>query len=351
MSSDSAVSTILHVDHLEKVYRGGGLLRRGNVHALNGVSLQANAGQVFGLLGPNGAGKTTLIKILLGVIRSTGGKASLFGLPAGSSAARQRVGYLPESLRVDRHHSARSALRYYGRLSRLDSATIGRRSDELLKLVGLEGRDRESVKRFSKGMLQRLGLAQALMHDPDLLILDEPTDGLDPVGRSEVRRVLERLRDEGKTIFLNSHILHEVEMVCSHLAIMAKGRVLATGPIAELAGGGEHESSITIDVAFELADKLSGELTIEQVQMLGRVELPFISNPSHAHSMHAHSMQGRMVCDDQAAVDRVVDAIRGSGGSLVRLQPVRQTLEDKFMRLVNSAERSSLAGEMPEQQS
>ncbi|MEP2075421.1 MAG: ABC transporter ATP-binding protein, partial [Rhodopirellula bahusiensis] len=245
--------TIVSVNGLQKIYRGS-WLRSSHVHALSGVTLNADAGQVFGLLGPNGAGKTTLIKILLGVIRSSGGSASLFGLPAGSAAARRRVGYLPESLRVDRHHTARSALKYYGRLSGLDGTTIGSRSDELLQLVGLAGRDREPVRRFSKGMLQRLGLAQALMHDPDLLVLDEPTDGLDPVGRSEVRRVIERLRDAGKTIFLNSHILHEVELVCTHLAIMAKGRVLASGPINNLSGPGLEvaTSELTIHMEIEL---------------------------------------------------------------------------------------------------
>ena len=349
---------IIQVDRLEKTYQGGKFLRRGDVCALRGVSLEAKAGQVFGLLGPNGAGKTTLIKILLGVIRSTGGQASLFGLPAGSSAARKRVGYLPESLRVDRHHTARSALKFYGRLSRLDSRTIQSRSDELLQLVGLEGRDRESVKRFSKGMLQRLGLAQALMHDPDLLILDEPTDGLDPVGRSEVRRVVERLRDAGKTIFLNSHILHEVEMVCSHLAIMAKGNVLASGPIETLSGGGVHgEAGITVDLEFQLPVGAENEFNVAVDRILAPVRNdPTRNDPtrnqsavtddvasptSHASSMSPWDKNGvvscRVVCDDQTAVDAVVDRIRNERGSVVRVQPVRQTLEATFMRLVGES--------------
>ncbi|MEM6364803.1 MAG: ABC transporter ATP-binding protein, partial [Planctomycetota bacterium] len=214
---------IVSVQGVEKTYRGSRLLRRDSIHALRGVDLTADRGNVFGLLGPNGAGKTTLIKVLLGVIKATAGTASLFGSTAGTAKTRRRVGYLPEALRIDRHHTARTALSFYGKLSGLDPSTIRHRSDELLAIVGLASRDRESVRRFSKGMLQRLGLAQALMHDPDLLVLDEPTDGLDPVGRSEVRGVIERLRDAGKTIFLNSHILHEVEVVCTHLAIMAGG--------------------------------------------------------------------------------------------------------------------------------
>lgn len=348
MTSDRT-SPIIQVDSLEKTYRGGRVLRRGDVVALRGVTLSVGAGQVFGLLGPNGAGKTTLIKILLGVIRSTGGSASLFGLPAGSSAARSRVGYLPESLRVDRHHTARSALKFYGRLSGLDAATIRSRSDELLRVVGLDGRDRESVRQFSKGMLQRLGLAQALMHDPDLLILDEPTDGLDPVGRSEVRRVIERLRDEGKTIFLNSHILHEVELVCSHLAIMAKGFVLASGPINELAGGVDSESGLMVDLSFMLPGGSASldRVNVERMVSAARPEsvvwerpiTPSTLQPLQNHLspsiVRGESIGCRLVCDDQAGIDRIVDSIRDGGGSLIRLQPVRQTLEATFMRLVN----------------
>ena len=361
-------SSIIAVDRLEKTYRGSSLLRRGDVDALQGVSLHAEAGQVFGLLGPNGAGKTTLIKVLLGVIGATGGHASLFGLPAGSSDARRRVGYLPESLRVDRHHTARSALRFYGRLSHLDSPTIARRSDELLDLVGLARRDRESVKRFSKGMLQRLGLAQALMHDPDLLILDEPTDGLDPVGRSEVRDVIEQLRDAGKTIFLNSHILHEVELICTHLAIMAKGKVLATGPIAEMVGTrGSTSSQIMVELEFELPtssppvddgpfgdgslgngsgdDGLGGAVTRERLEL--RILEPavgdsvvWLGDPIAAGSGQLR-FRCRFGCEHRAAVDEIVDRIRGAGGSLIRLVPHRHSLEDTFMRLVREQQQDN----------
>ena len=201
MTTAGTDEPIVDVRELQKTYGGWGFGSKRQVQALRGISLQARPGEVFGLLGPNGAGKTTLIKTLLGVIKPSSGTASLFGIPVGSALARARVGYLPESLRVDKHHTARSALRYYGRLSRMDSTSIQSRSDELLELVGLDGRDNESVRRFSKGMYQRLGLAQALMHDPDLLLLDEPTDGLDPVGRNDVRLVIQRLRDLGKTIF------------------------------------------------------------------------------------------------------------------------------------------------------
>lgn len=340
----ASASNIISVDRLAKTYRGGSLLRRGDIQALQGVCLHADAGQIFGLLGPNGAGKTTLIKILLGVIRATGGRASLFGLPAGSSEARRRVGYLPESLRVDRHHTARTALNFYGKLSRLDNPTIARRSDELLELVGLARRDRESVKRFSKGMLQRLGLAQALMHDPDLLILDEPTDGLDPLGRSEVRRVIEQLRDAGKTIFLNSHILHEVELICTHLAIMANGKVLASGPIAEMVGPfGPTASDIIVELEFELpaiaglieaglpTDERRDRVWLRILEPAISESVTWLGDPPTQNSTRYRC---QLSCEHRAALDEIVDRIRGAEGSLIRLVPHRQSLEQTFMRLV-----------------
>lgn len=292
------------------------------VEAVRGVSLQAFSGEVFGLLGPNGAGKTTLIKMLLGVVKPSSGTASLFGENIGSAAASMRVGYLPESLRVDRHHTARSALRYYGRMSRMSDAAIRARSDELLELVGLRGRDRESVRRFSKGMYQRLGLAQALLHDPDLLVLDEPTDGLDPVGRNEVRKVIQRLSDAGKTIFLNSHILQEVELVCTRVAILAKGEIRAVGPLDELAAG-RDEQQLILEVLsetpldFDWTSCLESDLVerMETISMPGkqRFTIPISSQPD---------------------IDRVVDHLRQADCSIARLEVCRESLEDTFMRLV-----------------
>lgn len=340
---------IVDVQDLRKVYRSLSFKGRRNVEAVRGVSLQAFPGEVFGLLGPNGAGKTTLIKMLLGVVKPTAGSASLFGQAIGSSAARSRVGYLPESLRVDRHHSARTALRYYGRMSGMSSADIGRRSDELLKLVGLEGRDRESVRRFSKGMYQRLGLAQALLHDPDLLVLDEPTDGLDPVGRNEVRKVIDRLRDDGKTIFLNSHILQEVELVCTRVAILAKGEIKAIGPIDELAHHDAKHLIIEIvhapdtDVEFDVtsilsdppwrdedSDRDSAQPTDADPQ---DGQEPFI-NATRSGDMHRVSIP----VEDQNQINWVVDRLRASNRSIARLEVKRESLEETFMRLVGNPE-------------
>ena len=321
---------IVDVHQLRKTYRSLSLTGRRRIDAVRGVSLQAYPGEVFGLLGPNGAGKTTLIKMLLGVVKPSGGHARLLGQPIGSTAARSRVGYLPESLRVDRHHSARSALRYYGRMSGMNSAEIRSRSDELLKLVGLQGRDRESVRRFSKGMYQRLGLAQALLHDPDLLVLDEPTDGLDPVGRNEVRKVIDRLRDSGKTIFLNSHILQEVEMVCTRVAILAKGEIKAIGPIDELAHRDQQKLIVEIlgdtepDWQTIFGDSMKAEIEATRVRDAFRFSIAVV---------------------DQDQINAVVDQLRRSDQSIARLEVRRESLEETFMRLVGTDAVEDVAGE------
>lgn len=330
---------VITVERLTKTYRGG-LLGKRSLTALRQVSLNAYRGEVFGLLGPNGAGKTTLIKILLGVIRASGGTAEMFGHPAGSIAARKRVGYLPESLRIDRHHTARSALRFYGGMSGLDRRTIAERSPELLRLVGLEGRDRESVRRFSKGMYQRLGLAQALLHEPDLLILDEPTDGLDPVGRSEVRRLLLELKDRGKTIFLNSHILQEVELVCDRVAVMAGGQIRGVGTLDELTQQ-LGDRRVKFDLATELSD-LAVQHALQQVvtdgDFLSGLQLVRLANGV---------LRVSVPCQDQATVDRVVDVLRQTGVSILSLTTPRRSLEDVFLSLVGSVPLDQELGSPP----
>ena len=336
-STTDESAAIVDVRGLEKRYSGS-LLGRRTVQALRGVSLNASAGEVFGLLGPNGAGKTTLIKILLGVVKPSGGSASLFGEDVGSAAARRRVGYLPESLRVDRHHTARSALRYYGRLSGMVASDIERRSDELLDMVGLKGRDRESVKRFSKGMYQRLGLAQALMHNPDLLVLDEPTDGLDPVGRNEVRKVIERLRDDGKTIFLNSHILQEVEMICTRVAILSKGQICGSGSIDEMSSGALSDR-VTIDVIADETALAGQDLQQRFTRWLSLDDPAALEVSPLPAAVASHRLDVKL--ESQARVDAAVDGLRQAGVSIIRLEAQRETLEDTFMKLVSASEESA----------
>jgi ABC-2 type transport system ATP-binding protein len=235
MKGEATMSApVIEVEGLRKTYREGWIRRR-SLEVLKGLSFTVGPGEIFGLLGPNGAGKTTFIKILLGIVRASGGRATLLGHPAGSRRGRSQVGYLPENLRIARHHTGHSALDYYGWLSGLPLRVVRSRASELLPLVGLAQRAGDPVSKYSKGMLQRLGLAQALLHDPQLVILDEPTDGLDPVGRSHVRNVLQQLKQRGKTVFVNSHILQEVELICDRVAILDKGLLRYVGPVHEAA--------------------------------------------------------------------------------------------------------------------
>lgn len=308
----------IQVEQLQKVYREG-LLGRRRFEALRGVSFEVRRGEIFGLLGPNGAGKTTIIKILLGIIRKSGGEARLLGYQAGHLAGRVRVGYLPEQLRMPPHHNAFSALDYYGRLSRMPAADVKARRDKLLQEVGLPpDRYRDRIKKYSKGMLQRLGLAQALLHDPDLLVLDEPTDGLDPVGRREVRDLLGRLRDRGKTIFLNSHLLQEVEMVCDRVAILDRGMLRGMGSPEELAQQ-RHQGLRVRLVVLASPEALD--------QALG-------PRPAERKPLSGGQFEVDMPLADQAEVDAVVDALRRAQVSIVGLSRQRATLEDTFLALL-----------------
>lgn len=341
MEPASAIDTSLAIDvvQLSKSYREGILFPR--VHAaLNEVSLQVQRGEVFGLLGPNGAGKTTLIKVLLGILHPTRGTAQVLKLPAGSKAARRRIGYLPENLVFPRHHTGRSALYFYGRLSEMTDSQIATREKELFELVSLKGRENEAVRRYSKGMRQRLGLAQAMLHDPDLLILDEPTDGLDPMGRSQIREVLEKLKQRGKTVFLNSHILQEVELICDRVAIMALGKLRGIGTIDGLVR--HHTQDETARLTIEV---LASPVAIEQLRILpddASVEsILFESRTSETQSHTTATTNGlsriTIPAIDQLHTDRIIDALRANQFSILRMERARPSLEQVFMNIVGAA--------------
>ncbi len=314
MTSDSAA---IEVAELSKSYRNG--MFRPRFDALKGLSLRIERGEVFGLLGPNGAGKTTLIKILLGIVRKSAGSASLLGRPAGDRQSRLRVGYLPENLRIATHHNARTAMDFYGKLSGLSHTQILANRDKLLESVGLADRAKDSIKKFSKGMLQRLGLAQALLHDPDLLILDEPTDGLDPLGRSHVRTLLHQLKAQGKTVFLNSHILQEVELICDRVAILDRGVLKAIGTVDEIA----PEQLTGIEVELQIAGE-EPEIRLA----LGDRGVNHWERDAEGH----HRLSLRLL--DQDAVNQCVDDLRRAQVSIVGLARRRITLEDAFLRLL-----------------
>ncbi len=218
---------------LTKVYKD--FWGRPKVHALVGLNLVLERGEIFGLLGPNGSGKSTTIKLLLGLIFPTAGRARVLGQPPGSPAVNQRIGYLPEESYLHRFLTGEETLDFYGRLFGLDRRERRRRTDELLDLVGLDRRARaRQLREYSKGMSRRIGLAQALVNDPELLLLDEPTTGLDPIGTREMKDLILRLKDQGKTILLSSHLLADVRDVCDRIGILARGRLVELGRVRDL---------------------------------------------------------------------------------------------------------------------
>jgi ABC-2 type transport system ATP-binding protein len=316
---------VIRVEGLRKVYRDGWLRRR-RLEVLKGLSFEVLPGEIFGLLGPNGAGKTTFMKILLGIVRKTAGQASLLGLPAGDRRSRCRVGFLPENLRIPRHHSGRTAMDYYGKLSGLSSAQVRQRSDALLQTVGLAERAGDRVSKYSKGMLQRLGLAQSLLHDPQLVMLDEPTDGLDPVGRAQVRTLMQQLKAEGKTVFVNSHLLQEVELVCDRVAILDRGALRYVGPVKDAARA--TGTAVVQDVEPpDLHLELVGDEAHIRTALYGAEIARWERAPTGELSVALKSVA-------QADVDRWVDQLRQQGVSIASLARERRTLEDAFLAIV-----------------
>jgi ABC-2 type transport system ATP-binding protein len=311
-----------------------GWLRRKRQPALKGVSLRVERGEIFGLLGGDGAGKTTFIKTLLGIIRKSGGEANMLGFPAGDRRGRKLVGYLPENLRVPRHLTGFTALEYYGNLSNVPTSLIRRRRGALLEKVGLAERAKDPVRTYSKGMLQRLGLAQAMLHDPEMFILDEPTDGLDPLARSQVRGYLKELKDQGKTIFLNSHILQEVELVCDRVAILDKGVLRRVAHVAEITsgrggvrvGGNGQPDGKQSELELHL-DLIGEERAIRET--LGA--LPIAS--WQAFSTSDFRVVTRV--PQQAEVNQLIDRLRGVGVSIVGLSRRRVSLEDAYLEIVS----------------
>ena len=312
-------------DNLFKTYSEG-IFSRKKFQALKGVSFTVNQGEIFGLLGPNGAGKTTFIKVLLGIIKKTSGSASMMGFPAGSKKCRELVGYLPERLRIPPHLTAYNALEYFGNLSNVSSGVVKSKRDEYLELVGLKGREKDLVNKFSKGMVQRLGLAQALLHDPKMVILDEPTDGLDPRARAEMRAIIRNLADRGVTIFLNSHLLQEVEMICNRVAILDKGEMKYCGPVANI---GEYVDSneTKMEPQKTFLFQVLGDPQILH-KSFGDFEFRVISNEQGVASVE-------VAVPDQAEIDRLVDQLRGNGVSIFGILEQRVSLEDAFLQLID----------------
>jgi len=308
------MSPVIEANGLRKVYSSRFGTRK--VRALDGIDLSVEAGEVFGLLGPNGAGKTTAVKILLGLTRATEGSARLFGIPVSDPESRRRVGYLPEGHRFPGYLTARQTLSIFGRMSGVDGGTLKARIPELLARVRLTGWEDVKVKKFSKGMTQRLGLASALVHDPQVLLLDEPTDGVDPVGRREIRDLLREEAARGRAILLNSHLLSEIELTCDRVTVLRRGKIAAQGRIADLTS----QSSLYKMTASPVDEGLLSA---------------FRDTGAAVERVNGHLM---LTTRDLAHVNALVDTLRARGGILSELSPVRSTLEDVFVDLVKTGE-------------
>lgn len=300
------MSMAVSIEYLRKIYRGG-------FEALAGVSLEVPAGSVFGLLGPNGAGKSTMVKSLLTILRPTECRGTLLGQPIGHRATLSRVGYLPEHAKFPEYLTGRQVIEFSAGLSKVSTALTKKRTGELLERVGMADWGDKPVSTYSKGMKQRIGLAQSLVNDPELVFLDEPTDGVDPGGRIEIRKLIEAMRAEGKTVFVNSHLLAEVEQVADHVAILAKGRIVESGKVSELTSRGRHY----------------------EIRTEGPVP-PWIREKFATQGWVVAGDRVSIEAQDSGPVQPVIDALRAEKISIREVKEARISLEDLFLSAVNS---------------
>jgi ABC-2 type transport system ATP-binding protein len=304
------MAPVIEIKNLRKSFRGH--LGIGSHLAVDDLSLSVSPGEIYGLLGPNGAGKTTTLKVLLGLVKPDAGSVTLFGRSPRDVAARERLGFLPENPYFYDYLTAVEFLDLYGRLHGLDAAERRRRIDKAIERVGLAGREKTPLRKFSKGMVQRVGLAQAIQHDPELVILDEPMSGLDPVGRREVRDLILALKAQGKTIFFSSHILQDAEMICDRVAILFKGRLRAVG---------------------RLDDLMSPDAKWVEVTVRGPV-------PAGITGQRRENPDGStlLTLPGFDALAPTVSAVTAAGGTIASVWPRRESLEDLFMREIGKAQ-------------
>jgi ABC-2 type transport system ATP-binding protein len=303
------MATAVKTEGLTKTYRL--LMQKEPVNAVTDLNIEVGEGEIFGFLGPNGAGKTTTIKMLLGLAYPSEGNAWVLGKPAGDIEVKKEISYLPESPYFYDYMTPVELLDFYARLFGLGDAERKEKSDRLLKLVGLYNDRYKPLSQFSKGMLQRAGIAQALVNDPKLLFFDEPTSGLDPIAHSEIRDLILKLRDEGRTVFLSSHQLSDVELVCDRVSILNRGHLLKIGKLDELLS----ESSVEITT-----EKLDAA-TIEKLKSVTKRVL----------------VEGSVVivsADDGPGSDQAIDIIRAAKGRILSAIPLRRTLEDLFVETI-----------------
>jgi ABC-2 type transport system ATP-binding protein len=306
---ESASEALIQVRDLAKTFRVGFFGRR--VEAVKGVSFEVRRGEIFGFLGPNGAGKTTTIKMLTGLIKPTGGEAFLFSAKVPSAEARKRIGFLPENPYVYPYLTPREFVSLSGRLSGLSGEALADRTQAMLAKVGIAYAADRPVRRLSKGMLQRTGLAAALVSDPELLVLDEPMSGLDPVGRKEVRDLIVEERAAGRTIFFSTHILSDVEAMCDRVAILREGKVVVSGALRKL---------------------LRGEVLRTDVTLGGASEALVRSFEEAGHGVRARADVVVVEIEGEQQVGDVLRVALDGGAQVLEVVPRRETLEDLFMR-------------------
>lgn len=306
----------IEISNLTKVYNK----KKNEVRALNDLTLNISPGIIYGLLGPNGAGKTTLIKILLGIVHPTLGNAKVLGVDINDYSIRKRIGYLPENHKFPQFLTAEGVMKYFAELSGVEITNLDKEIDRLLALVNMTKWKKTKIKKFSKGMMQRLGLAQALINNPDLIFLDEPTDGVDPIGRKEIRDLLVRLKDDGKTIFLNSHLLSEVELVSDRIAILNKGSLIKEGSVEEITAS---KQIYTLD----LENKLSENFIKDNLKDFTIKEL---DNDKSTYEFHISDMK---------ELNKLIDNLRENNIVIKAVTPQKNTLEEMFISLINKSEK------------
>jgi ABC-2 type transport system ATP-binding protein len=309
------MSYIIEIENLSKDYEVG-FWKKKKVRALDDLNLKVESGQIFGFLGGNGAGKTTTIKILMRLLFPSSGAARILGKDISDIKMHASIGYCPENPYFYDYLTARELMNYFGELFGFDSAHRKRKTDELLTKVGLDEKDwNKQLRKFSKGMLQRVGLAQSLINEPEIVFLDEPMSGLDPIGRREIRELIAELREKGTTVFMSTHILSDIEALCDRVAIMRKGKLAATGNLDELLTQSGETQSFEINIKGVSAEILQNSL-------LNIIQATVSAKPNGAN----------IEVLNENDIEKVLHEMKKVGGKLVSVQPVKQSLEELFVR-------------------
>jgi len=306
----------IEINNLTKIYTSS--FGKKNVQALTDLSLSVEGGSIFGLLGPNGAGKTTLIKILLGITFPTSGNANILNEDISNYKIKSKIGYLPENHKYPSYLTGGNVLKFFGKLNGLEGNSFEKKIDELLELVKLSKWKKTKVKTYSKGMMQRLGLAQTLINDPELIFLDEPTDGVDPIGRKEIRDILLDLKSKSKTIFLNSHLLSEVELITDRVGILNKGKLLREGTVKEFT---EKKEEYTINIQDDFPPEALAGL---------QKEINFSKIKPGSYTVKV---------TDIKELNGFIDFTRNKGVLIKEIIPLKSTLEEMFISLIQASEK------------